>query len=186
MKNPVLLSGTIIVGQKMLRNKCYVPCVFAFKTRFSTTHWVIADWLGLMKPARGESCPSRQRRGPVAPGEDRVSSPDQKSFHISTTPTNRGRKWRSPRSIPPRTVWKPQPHRLVADWLGFMEPASGESCPSGQRRGPAAPEEDKVPSPDEKFFHISTTPTNRGRKTVIRRVDTAPRGVETPIPSAGC
>ena len=30
---------------------------------------------------------------------------------------------------------------MVADWLALMEPARGESCPSGQRRGPAAPEE---------------------------------------------
>ena len=43
----------------------------------------------------------------------------------------------------PRKVWKTQPNWLVADWLRLMEPARGESCPSGQRRGPAAPGEDK-------------------------------------------
>ena len=73
-------------------------------------HWLIADWLGLMEPARGESCPSNKRRGLAALGEDWISSPDQKSFHISTIPTTRGRKQRSPGSILPRTVWKPQPH----------------------------------------------------------------------------
>ena len=104
-------------------------------------HRVIADWLGLMEPARGKSCPSGQRRGPAAPGEDKFLSPDQKYFRISTTPTNRGRKRRSPGSIPPRRVWKPQPHRVIADWLGLMEPARSESCPSGQRRGPAEPGE---------------------------------------------
>ena len=47
-------------------------------------------------------------------GDDMPSSPDEKSFNILITPTSRGRKRRSPGSIPPRTVWKPQPHRLVA------------------------------------------------------------------------
>ena len=106
-------------------------------------HWVIVDWLGLMKPARGEGCPSGQRRGPAAPGEDKFPSPGQKPFHISTAPTTRGRKRRSPGSIPPRRVWKPLPHWVIVDWLGLMEPARGDSCPSGQRRGPAAPGEDK-------------------------------------------
>ena len=46
---------------------------------------------------------------PAPPGEDKLSSPDQKSFHTSTTPANRGRKRWSPGSIPPSTVWKPQP-----------------------------------------------------------------------------
>ena len=89
-----------------------------------------------MEPARGESCPSGQRRGPAAPEEDRFLSPHQKSLHISTTsttPTTRGRQGRSPGSIPPRRVWKPQPHWVVADWLRLMEPARGKSCPSGQR-----------------------------------------------------
>ena len=98
-------------------------------------HWLDADWRTLINPARGESCPSGQRQGSAAPGEDMVSPTDHKSFHISTTPTTWGRKRRSPGAIPPRTVWKPQPHRLVTDWLGLIEPARGESCPSGQRRG---------------------------------------------------
>ena len=117
-----------------------------------------------MEPARGESCLSGQRRGPAAPGEDRLSSPEYKSFTISTAPTTRGRKRRSPGSIPPRRVWKPQPHWLVADWMGLMEPARGESCSSGQRRGLAAPREAMFPSPDQKSFHISPTPTPRGQK----------------------
>ena len=45
---------------------------------------------------------------------------------------------------------KTQPLWLVADWLGFVEPVP--------------PREDKVPSPDQKSFHTTTTPTNRGRK----------------------
>ena len=117
-----------------------------------------------MELARDESCPSRQPRRPSAPGEGRVSSPAQKPFHISTTPTTRGRKRRSPGSIPPRNAWKPQPHWLIADWLGVMEPARGESCPSGQRRGSAAPGEDMVSSSDQTPFHISTTATTRERE----------------------
>ena len=127
-------------------------------------HWLVADWLRLMEPARGESCPSGQRRGPAAPGEDKFPSPGQKSFHISTTPTTRGRKRRSPGSIPPRRVWKPQPNWVIADWLWLTKPARGESCPSGQRRGLAAPGEDNFPPPDQKSCHVSTTPANRGQK----------------------
>jgi len=126
-------------------------------------HWLIADSLGLMESACGESRPSGQR-GPAAPGEYSFPSPDQQFFQISTTPTTRGRKRRSPGSIPPRTVWKLQPHWLVADWLGFMEPAYGESFPSDQRRSPAAPGEDKVSTPEKRSFLISTTPTTLGRK----------------------
>ena len=43
-----------------------------------------------------------------------VSSPDETSFNILVTPTSLGRKRISAGSIPPRTVWKPQPHSLVA------------------------------------------------------------------------
>ena len=137
-------------------------------------HWVIADWLELiMEPARGESFPSGQRRGPATPGDDNIPSPGQKSFHISSIPTSRGRKHRSPGSILPCRVWKPHPHWVIVDWLGLMEPARCESCPSGQRRGPASPGEERVSSPDQKYFHISTTNSNNlGTTTGILRVDT--------------
>ena len=140
---------------------------------------LIADWLGLMEPARGESFPSGQGRGPAAPGEHRVSSPDQKSFHTSTTPTTRGRKRRSPGAIPLRTVWKPQPHLLIADRLGLMKPARGEVAPRDRRS--AAPGEDRVPSQAHKFFYISTTPTTRGKKRGSRR-SIPPRTVWKPQP----
>ena len=117
-----------------------------------------------MGSARAESCSSGQRRGLAAPIEDRISSPGQKSFRISTTSATRGREQRTPRSIPPRTVWKPQPHWMVANWRGLMGSARGESCPPGQRRGLAAPVEDKFPSADQNSFHICITPTTRGRK----------------------
>ena len=127
-------------------------------------HWLVVDWLRLMEPAHGEGCLSGQRRRPTAPGEYRVPSPVYKSFHIPTTSTTWGRKRRSPGSIMPRRVRKPQPHWLYTDWMRLMEPAHGESCPCGQRRGPAAPGEDNVLSLDQKSLHISTALTTRGRK----------------------
>ena len=49
------------------------------------------------------------------PGEDKLPSPHHESFHIYIyNPSNRERKWWTPGSIPPRTVWKPQPHWLRA------------------------------------------------------------------------
>ena len=58
---------------------------------------------------RGGSCLSGERQGLAARRKDKAPSPNQRSFHTSITPTNRGRKRRSSGSIPPRTVWKPQP-----------------------------------------------------------------------------
>ena len=101
-------------------------------------------------------------------GEDKVSSPDQKSFRTSTTAITRRRKRTFPGSIPPCRVWKPQPHWVIADWLGLMKPARSENSPSGQRRSPAAPGKD-FPSPEQKSFHVSTTPSNRGRLRISPR-----------------
>ena len=129
-------------------------------------HWLIAGWLELMESGRGENCPSGQRRGPAEPLEDNVPSPEQKDLHAYIyiyNSNNPGTEINSHGSIAIRTVCNPQPHWLIADWLELVEPAHCESCPSGQRRGPAAPWEDNFPSPDHKFFHISTIPTTRGR-----------------------
>ena len=92
---------------KMLRNKCYSSyCLLN-----SFFHHPLADcWLAGV-------------RGGSATWEDKVPSLDQKSFHAITSPTHRGRKRWSPWSIPPRAVWKPPTHWLIADWLGFVEPA---------------------------------------------------------------
>lgn len=114
-----------------------------------------------MKPSRSESCPSGQHRRPTAPEEDIFPSQDQKYVHTSATSTPRERKQLPPGSIAPRTVWKTHPHWLSVDRLGLTEPACGESCPSGQHRGPVASGEDRVPSPDQKSLHTSTTPTPR-------------------------
>ena len=125
--------------------------------------WVIADWLGLMEPARGESCPSGQRRGPAAPGEDKFPSPGQKLFYISTTNSNNlagvengdppGRYCPARCGNPSHTGW------LLIGWGSWSQRVA--AGPSGQGRGYAAHGEDKVPSPDQKSFRISATPTNR-------------------------
>ena len=117
-----------------------------------------------MEPARGKSCLSGQRRGPATPGDKRVSYSDQNPFHISTTPSTRERKRRSPWSIPLRRLCEPQPNFLVADRRRLMEPARGKSCLSGQCRGPATPGDKRVSSSDQNPFHISTTPSTRKRK----------------------
>ena len=96
------------------------------------------DWLGLLETACGESCDLGQHRRLAKPGKDKFPSPGQKSFNIGTIATNRGRERRSPGSIPPRRRWKPHPHWVVANLRRLMEPARGQSCPSGQRRHPAA------------------------------------------------
>lgn len=63
----------------------------AIQSRGTPTHWLVADWLGVVEPA--------------PPGE---SIDDPVPGSPSTTPTNRGRKWWSTRSITPLMVWKPQ------------------------------------------------------------------------------
>ena len=144
---------------------------------------LIGDSLGLMEPARGESFPSGQRRGPAAPGEHRVSSPDQKSFHTSTTPTTRGRKRRSPGSIPLRTVWKPQPHLLIADWLGLMKPARGKrrEWPNGTTSRFRRTRGAKFPIPGSEILPYLYYSNNLGTKTVIPG-SIPPRAVWKPQP----
>ena len=71
-------------------------------------YWLIAGWLGFVKLP--------------APGEYTIPSPEQNAFHIHTNPTNRGRNWLSPRTIPAQTVWKPQ-LRVHHYWLGSVKPA---------------------------------------------------------------
>ena len=45
---------------------------------------VVADWLRLMDPARGESFTSGQLRHPAALREDQLLSSDENSLHTST------------------------------------------------------------------------------------------------------
>ena len=86
-------------------------------------------------------------------GKDKVSSTQHESFHTSTTPTTQRRKWWSPWSILPRTVWKPQRHSLLAKPQAGVHRAIATPLPG----------EDKMSSPDQKCFHTFKTPTNRGR-----------------------
>ena len=108
---------------------------------------------------------------PLHPWENRFL--DQKPFHTSTTPTNRGGKRNSPGLTPPTTVWKPQPHQPIAYWLVFAYKAS-------------TPPEDRVPSPGSEILPNIYNADSQGTKTVIPGVNTAPCGVETPTPPADC
>ena len=146
-------------------------------------HWLVADWLRLMESACAESCPCGQCQRPAEPGDEKCFSPDDKSFHTPTTSTTRGRKRRTSGSIPPHTVWKPQPYWVIADWLELMEPARSENCPSGQRRRPAAPGEDKFPSLYKEIFHIYTSQTTRERKNAIPPGGYRSAGCGNPNPS---
>ena len=68
----------------------------------------VADWPGFVKPP--------------APGEYTIPSSEQNAFLISTTPIFRGRNRLSPRTAPPRTVWKFQ-LQVHHCWLWFVKPA---------------------------------------------------------------
>ena len=103
-----------------------------------------------------------------------------KIFNIVKSPTSWGRKRRSPESIPPRTVLKPQSHWLVTVSWSLRAPEElslwptstfrrtrggrGLSCLSGQRRGFAAPGEDAVSFLDWKIIHISANSTTREQR----------------------
>ena len=84
--------------------------------------------LGLLEPSRGEGCRTGKRRGPASPGDNTFPSPCQTPIHISTTPTTRARKGRSPRMIPSRRVWKPQSHWPIVDWLRFLEISAAKNA----------------------------------------------------------
>ena len=90
--------------------------------------------------------------------------------------------------MPPRTVRKPHPRLLIADWLGLLKLAWVESCPSVQRQGPDPPGEDHFPSPVKKSSYTSYlhSANNPGTKTDNARVDTALHGEKTPTALADC
>lgn len=64
-----------------------------------------------------ETPASKKKRAPA--GDVTFASPDRKCFDILKRPTNCLKKTRSPRSTPPRSVWKPHPRRKIAGWLGL-------------------------------------------------------------------
>ena len=82
--------------------------------RGDRTHWLIADWQGLMEPACGESCPLGQRGGRAVHGEDKIPGPDQNSFHISANPTKTGTEGGDfTGRYRPHVV---EPQYTIADW----------------------------------------------------------------------
>ena len=181
-QNPIHISTTPTIRRRKRKSPGSTPPRKVGKCK---SPWPIADWLGLLEPTRGEGCPSGHHRGHAPPGKDNIPSLGQHSFHTSTTRTTRSRKEISAGATPPCRVWKPQSHWPIADWLGLLEPARGEGCRSGQRRGHAAPGENKLSSPRQNPIHISITPTTR-EVNGDPPVDTGPQGVETPVPLADC
>ena len=100
----------------------------------------------------------------ASPEEDRVPPPDQNFFACIYNSIGPGATKVIPRlDTAPHGV-ETRLHRLITDRRSLMDPARSESCPSRQRRGPAAPGEDKLTSPDHKSFHTFATPTPWRRK----------------------
>ena len=77
-----------------------------------------------------------------------------------------------PGSEPPRTVWKPQPRRPIADRLGLEENVSA----TRGRQGP-------IPASEIAPYIYNSD--NLGTKTVIPQVETAPHVAEAPSSLAG-
>ena len=130
--------------------------------------------MGLMEAERGESCPPGQCQGPAAPGEDTYPSPYHKSVHTYLYNSNNPEKKPQIPGVDtsPQGVEIPNPW-VIAGWMGLMEAARGESCPLGQRRGPATPGEDKFLSEILPYLCKYNKP---GTNTHISRVDTVPAG----------
>ena len=68
-------------------------------------------------------------------------------------------------------MWKTQPHRPIADWLGLENNASA----TRGRQGPI---------PVSETSQCIYNSDNLGTKAAIPRFETAPHGVETPVPLA--
>ena len=87
---------------------------------------------------------------PAPPGDDRVPSPVQGSFHLSKNYTSRGIKPSSLGSTPPPIVWKPQFHWLESlidssstapsqprGMIEAHQPIGGSSVAHGGDRAPS-------------------------------------------------
>ena len=106
--------------------------------------------------------------GPAGPGAVKVPYLHHESFpYIYTTPTNREEncgplgRYRLTRCGTSNRIGC-----LLNPNLGFIEQAP--------------PGEDKVPSPDQKYFPYIYHSDERRAKTMVPRADAAPHGVETP------
>ena len=118
---------------------------------------------------------------PASPGDDRVPSPVQGSFHIYLKIRQTGGENRvlSGRHRPP-TVWKPQFH-----WLESLIGSSSTAAPHPSRRmieahqpmgaSSVAHGGDRAPSPVQKSSENLYSPSNAGTITMISRVDIPPR-----------
>ena len=116
-----------------------------------------------MEPGRGESCLSGQRRGLAAPGRIRLH-PRIRNPSISLQLCQPGDETEIPR-VATDLHGVDTPTSLADSSLAGTHGASAlRELPLGQRRGLAAPEENKVTSPDLKPFQIFTNPTTRRRK----------------------
>ena len=121
---------------------------------------MLIDW-GSWTQRDARVAPRANVEVPPNPGSTRSHPRNINPSNLFTV-TNRRRKGRFHRSILPHTVWEPQPHWLIIDRLGLMDPARRKGCPSGESRSPAEPGEYKVPSSHQNVLYISTTPTNGG------------------------
>ena len=139
-------------------------------------HWLVVDWTGLMETAPANSCPSCQLRGPVAPGDDMVSSPAEKSFTIPIIEKHpAGGNGDPPDRFHHARCGKPNPTRLL---LSHGACARGEMFlwPTSSSR---APGDDTVTSVDIENHIYLCYLNNPGAETEIPCVDNAPQGMET-------
>ena len=85
--------------------------------------------------------------------------------------------------MPPRTMWKPHTYQLIADWLGLIEKARGDSCHSGHVDFSLPPGRIRF---DARIRHpsIHLQFQHSGDEKVIPRGDAAPQNAEIPPPPA--
>ena len=143
-------------------------------------HWMLSD----IEIPRTECWPTGQLRSPAAPGEDRLSSADKKSFYECTI--------RNPGdgSGDPAGRYRPE-RRGNLHASGWLLIGRGSWRQRARRFAPLANFED-LSHPETIWSHQmrnSSTSLNlsyQEAETEIPRVDSAPHGVETPTPLVGC
>ena len=145
-------------------------------------HWLVVDWPGLMETARDESCPSCQLREPVTPGDNMLSSPDEKIFNIG-------------RLQNPGAGNGDLPGRFCLARCGNPNPTGWSLCHGANALGELSL------WPTSRFRRarggrglipgLGSPPyiydlNNTGTETEIARVYTASQGMEIPTSLAGC
>ena len=145
-------------------------------------HRLVANWIRLMEPARGESCSSGQRRGPAALGKDKLCHPRIRNpamyLQLQQTGDENGDslgRYRSARcGSPNRIGWLPIG---ASTWREF--PLRTTSRSRRTRGG-------QFIIPGSEMLPCIYNSGKTGTKTQISRVCSAPHGVETPTALAGC